>query len=103
VLAAPDLMALLLPVLRADFRANEESIEDGEVRLNCPFTLIAANDDSETGIDKVWAWEKYTTGKVRRVQLHGDHFSILREPGSVLDEIRSDLREANHAPHQTAA
>jgi medium-chain acyl-[acyl-carrier-protein] hydrolase len=91
VLADAVLMELALPALRADLRATEESVSDRDVKVNVPLTLIAADRDRQLSPDDVWAWERYTTGRCRRVMLHGDHFSPLREPSQLLAELQQDI------------
>lgn len=91
VLSDASLMALMLPVLRADFRANEGAHVVQGRQLSCTFTLIAAEDDREFDPRRVFEWRAYTTGLVRRVLVPGDHFSLVHAPDAVLREIQSDL------------
>jgi medium-chain acyl-[acyl-carrier-protein] hydrolase len=91
VLADAGLMQLMLPLLRADFRANEQAHCAVDGRLECPFTLLAAREDREFDPGCVFEWARYTSAPARRVEIAGDHFSIVRSPDAVLREIAFDL------------
>lgn len=91
LLADRSVLSFVLPLLRADLRANEQAIEDAGRRLACPFTLFAWRRDAEIQVRSVWAWEDCTSGPARRVLLEGDHFALRSDPESVLREIKSDL------------
>lgn len=102
VLEDPSLMELMLPLLRADFSANEGAHAEIGSRLECPFTLIAAEGDQEYTPERVFEWAGYTWGKVRQVCITGDHFSMVRAPDSVLREIGADLVVDAVATHHDA-
>lgn len=91
VLAEPELMRMLLPILRADFCAIEGSHVDAGLRLPCPLTLIAADRDDDVSVGDVWEWAGYSSAECRRVVLAGDHFSVLRNEQPLFDEIRNGL------------
>lgn len=91
VLDHPDLLGLMLPVLRADFRVHEQSIHQRGLLVDYPFTLLAARDD-EVRPDDVWGWQHYTTASCRQVLLPGGHFTPMREPAELLSHIRADLQ-----------
>ncbi len=91
ILAEPALMDFVLPMLRADFSANEACPPERGQPAAFPLTLFAAHHDAEVGIQKVWAWEECVTVACRRVLLEGDHFSAMRTPQSTISEICSDL------------
>jgi medium-chain acyl-[acyl-carrier-protein] hydrolase len=91
VLAAQGLLELMLPTLRADFRVMEGSYVDAHLQLDCPLTLIAADKDDVAPVADVWQWSRHSSGACRHVLLHGDHSSVLRQDGRLLDEIRDTL------------
>lgn len=91
VLAEPELMRMLLPILRADFCAIEGSHVDAGLRLPCPLTLVAADRDEDVSVGDVWEWAGYSSAECKRVVLPGDHFSVLRNEQPLFDVIRSGL------------
>jgi medium-chain acyl-[acyl-carrier-protein] hydrolase len=94
VLADANLMKLVLPLLRADFRANEGAHVVGNRWLECPVTLIAAEEDREYTPEHVFEWESQTWGAVRKVTLPGGHFSVVHTPDALIQEICTDLAAA---------
>jgi medium-chain acyl-[acyl-carrier-protein] hydrolase len=91
ILAEPGLMAFVLPILRADFAANERCRKEPARPVAFPLTLFAARNDAEVTVENVWAWSDYTTAGCRRVLLEGDHFSVIASPKNLIDNICDDF------------
>ncbi len=86
----PDLLQIFLPILRADFRVLEQTVEQTGLRLHAPLSLFAASED-DIAVEEVWGWERYTTAAVHRTLLEGHHFSPMQHPGPLLAQIRREL------------
>lgn len=97
VLDNPDLLGIVLPILRADFRVHQQSIHQRGLFVDYPFTLLAARDD-EVRPDDVWGWQNYTTASCRQVLLRGGHFSPMQEPAELISHIRADLEPSASWP-----
>ncbi|SFU36610.1 Surfactin synthase thioesterase subunit [Pseudoduganella namucuonensis] len=93
VLDHPDLLAMVLPILRADFRVHEQSIHQRGLLVDYPFTLLAARDDAVRP-DDVWGWQNYTTASCRQVLLRGGHFFPMQEPAELISHLRADLDQS---------
>lgn len=93
MLAEPLFVQHILPILRADFGIVSQYHKAGTLRVDYPFTLIAADDDRTVAPSAVWAWSAYTRAGCRRAVLGGDHFSILHTPGELLATVAADLTE----------
>lgn len=94
VLADPDVMALLLPSLRADFRICETYDAAAEEPLDVPLLVIDALGDAETTPDGVASWSEETTGTTARVTLPGDHFFVHRAQRALLQAVVRELERA---------
>ena len=81
VLEHQELMALLIPMLRADFAVcHSYDYAPGEP-LRCPITVLGGTSDEEAPREELEAWCKETTGQCRLQMLEGDHFFInQRQP-----------------------
>jgi medium-chain acyl-[acyl-carrier-protein] hydrolase len=91
VLDRPDLMALFLPVIRADFAVAEaEPVAPGEP-LTCPITTFGGLADERATGAELEAWRAYTTGPFTREMFPGNHFFLQSERGSLLRSIARRL------------
>jgi surfactin synthase thioesterase subunit len=98
VLADRSLMALLLPVIRADLRACETHRYRPGPSLPCPVTAFAGSVDPLVQVDQVAAWDRYTSGGFDLHVMSGGHFYLQTGAAAFLDRIRDAL-----APHGRAA
>jgi medium-chain acyl-[acyl-carrier-protein] hydrolase len=93
VLEDPELMALLMPALRADFYivdtyAFELSADD---RLKCPVLALGGIEDDEVSAEAVAAWRAVTTGPFSMEFFPGDHFFIYSARDAVLERLHREL------------
>lgn len=84
----PELAALLLPVVRNDYRLIE-SYRPGKARiLDCPITVLAGEDDTELSRPAAEAWAGYTRAGCRVHGFPGDHFFIASQRCQVVATVR---------------
>jgi len=76
VLRNQELMALLLPVLRADFAINETYEYTADLPLTCPVAAYRGAKDTNMTYEDVDAWRQETSAAFRLRTLPGDHFFI---------------------------
>ena len=88
-LADPELMALAMPALRADLRANETYRYRPEPPLPVPIVAFGGTEDPGVGTDALEHWGVHTDGPCAVRLLPGAHFFALRDPVPLLSEIES--------------
>jgi len=76
VLNEPELMELLLPVLRADFSAYEDYEFANTALLRCPVTVFAGSEDRGISEEMMIGWEQHTRADLRCMQYREDHFFL---------------------------
>ncbi|WP_061301653.1 thioesterase II family protein [Janthinobacterium agaricidamnosum] len=91
VLAEDELMELLLPMLRADFRLIETWQPSLAVLEHTRILALGADDDIESVSARLQGWQARTRAEARVVELRGDHFSIIQRPAALLEQMRSAL------------
>lgn len=91
VLAEDELMALLLPMLRADFRLIETWQPSAGALARTRILAVGADDDIESVRARLEGWHGRSARGARIVELRGDHFSIVRQPAALLALIRDAL------------
>jgi medium-chain acyl-[acyl-carrier-protein] hydrolase len=85
--AEPELIEIVLPILRADFRANDSYFQPADVCIKAPITTISGRGDPATSHGRDEAWSERTSGCHKLVSVDGGHFFILEEPEITFDHI----------------
>lgn len=97
VLKHPELMELMLPLLRADFMLCETYEYVPGPLLGCPLTALGGLCDSDVAREHLHPWGELTTGPFAARMLPGDHFYILTEQAPLLRAVANDLLKARGA------
>jgi surfactin synthase thioesterase subunit len=93
VLGDPELRALVLPAVRADFAVCETYEFTPGRPLDCPLVSYLPADDERIGLEHVLGWGEHSTGPFEVVRLRGGHFFLGSDPGELLADIASRLRQ----------
>lgn len=92
ILAAPELLKMALPALRADFSVIESPLPSAKERLSCPLTVFAGTQDTGVPLADAKRWADFTTAaKSRFVELPHDHFYLGHAVDTLVQEIVKDL------------
>jgi medium-chain acyl-[acyl-carrier-protein] hydrolase len=94
VLANKELMAILLPILRADFALCERYRMRRLQLLQAPITTLAGDKDDEITASDVQEWKRLTSGPFHSVRFPGDHFFIRPNEASIVALILDELSTA---------
>jgi medium-chain acyl-[acyl-carrier-protein] hydrolase len=91
IMQRPELMAALLPALRADLALADGYTVDAGDRLTCPISAFGGVDDvAHSG--SLQSWSERTHGRFRTCIFPGGHFYFSPAPGALAKEIVQDLR-----------
>jgi medium-chain acyl-[acyl-carrier-protein] hydrolase len=94
VFDVPELLELILPVLRADFALNETYTYSSEPPLACPITTFGGLNDDSTTPDGLAAWRGQTSSTFTLRMLPGDHFFINSSKALLLRMLHGELEDA---------
>src|SRR5262249_55445711 len=99
VMPRPELIAALLPALRADLALVAGYAVDPGDRTACPITAFAGADDVAPP-GSLQSWRDFTRGKFRTCIFPGGHFYFSPGPVALGREIIQDLDASvgMHAP-----
>ena len=86
----PDLMAMLLPVLKADTKMFETYEYSPGEALNCPIYTIAGEQDNLCSPSSMAGWKNETTGSFFAETVAGNHFFI----NNAVDKLRATVLKA---------
>ena len=92
VLEHPELMRLMLPLLRADFELVETYEYVPGRLLDCPVSAYGGLEDSEVPGEKLGEWRAETTGAFNQRMFPGGHFYLHAARERLLQMISLDLR-----------
>ncbi len=94
VLGNPEMMALFMDVLRADFELVQTYEYSPGEPLACPLTVYGAVNDPRVPIESCQAWQHQTTAGCTVRIFEGDHF-FIRDPGpEFTGAFRNDVLSA---------
>jgi surfactin synthase thioesterase subunit len=98
MLADPEMLAMILPAIRSDYRAVETYRHEPGRRLDCPVTVLTGDSDPRVSLDEARAWEEHTTGPTDLHVLPGGHFFLVDQSEQVLDILRQKLVSVQRIP-----
>ncbi|RBL66231.1 thioesterase, partial [Pseudomonas sp. MWU13-2625] len=96
VLDNSELMALLMPALRADFTMIENHRPVPGRRLAVDITAFAGLADEQVPVDAVAGWGAATTGRFDFHVIEGDHFFLRHQMRTMAGIIAARLRRTEH-------
>jgi surfactin synthase thioesterase subunit len=91
ILAHQDVLALLLPCLRADITALETHRPPQRVPLGCPLSVFAGAEDRHASPAHVAGWRRETTGAFDTRIFPGGHFYLDAQRPDVLADLSARL------------
>ncbi|WP_225840198.1 thioesterase II family protein [Streptomyces sp. NK08204] len=88
LLADEELVRMVLPSIRADYKAVERyRCEPGAV-LSCPVTALTGDADPRTSIEDARAWAAHTTAGFELRVFEGGHFFLTSRATEVIEALR---------------
>jgi surfactin synthase thioesterase subunit len=92
VLDHPELMALFLPIIRADFAVTETYRYREEPPLAAPITAFGGERDAQAPVETMGGWRRQTRDRFTLHEVPGDHFFVHSHRDLIWDRIRRDLK-----------
>lgn len=89
-----DVQELILPALRADYRAVAAYTGTPGAPLSCPVVALTGDSDSEASLADVSAWRQHTTGPFDLRVFPGGHFFLADHWAAVAQLVASRLPAA---------
>ncbi|WP_029002372.1 thioesterase II family protein [Azorhizobium doebereinerae] len=91
ILDHPDMMAMLLPIMRADLEAVETHIHQPEPALATPLLLYGGADDPQVSPESFAAWAALGAGGARSRLFSGGHFYFQDDRAPLMAALAEDL------------
>lgn len=93
ILANKDILKVLLPSIKNDYKLNEPFDYKDEM-LNTPITAHVSNDDPDANLDQMKRWKLVTYGDFKIKQFEGDHFFVHSLGENYYTEVAETAIEA---------
>lgn len=88
----PDLLAMVLPALRADYAATLAYRYLPGTPLDCPVHVLTGDRDPKVTVAEAPAWAGLTTGESTLHTFDGDHFFFVQHTDDTAQLIKDTLR-----------
>lgn len=92
VLKHQELMALLLPMIRADLQMVETYRYEAQAPLETPMLIMGGDADPEVEASRLKAWKDQSAGKFECQFFSGDHFYIQSAREEVLKKLNQEIQ-----------
>jgi surfactin synthase thioesterase subunit len=92
VMREPDLLAMLLPTLRADLKVHETYEHQCEPPLAIPISAFGAERDTTVPREQLAPWRDLTTAAFSLRMFAGDHLFIQSEEAAFLAALSDELK-----------
>lgn len=83
VFADDEILRMILPAVRSDYRAAETYRYRPGPALHCPVLALTGDDDPEVTLDEARAWAGHTAGRFALRVFSGGHFYLTRHAAEV--------------------
>ncbi|WP_172382013.1 thioesterase II family protein [Streptomyces sp. MNP-20] len=93
VLGDEELLRMVLPAIRSDYRAIE-TYGSVDAVLGCPITALVGDDDPKSTVGEADAWRAHTTAAFRLREFRGGHFYLSSRAPEVIAVVGEALRGA---------
>lgn len=98
VLEHPDLLRLMLPILRADFELCQTYSYTSAAPFDCPIFAFGGLQDDDVPREDLEAWRDQTTSALTLRMFPGDHFFLHASQSLLLRTLSSDLYQLTPLP-----
>lgn len=92
VFESPELVELMLPLLRADFAAAETYRYTEGQPLTCPITALGGDLDPLVSVTEIEGWRMQTSAAFNHHILQGDHFFFQQSQTQFIHILNNVLR-----------
>jgi surfactin synthase thioesterase subunit len=86
-----EMLQMILPTLRSDYRAAETYRYQPGPALSCPITVMVGDHDTQVTLDEASGWAEHTAGQFDLEVFPGGHFYLNTNAADVLKSISEHL------------
>jgi surfactin synthase thioesterase subunit len=94
LLGDDELVAMVIPVLRNDYRAAESYRPESGATVRCPLTVLTGDVDPAVSDEQALAWARHTVGGFARRTFSGGHFYLADHWPEITAMLSEHVRAA---------
>ncbi|MGY1503348.1 thioesterase II family protein [Streptomyces sp. QTS52] len=94
ILGDDEVLRMVLPAIRSDYRAAELYRPQRVHQVSCPVTALVGDTDPKAPLDDVRAWQEHTTGGFAMEVYPGGHFYLTEQAPRLIRRIADTLSGA---------
>ena len=91
LLGDPEMLAMILPAIKSDYKAIETYQDVPGRTLSCPILAMIGDSDPKVSAEEAKAWSEHTTGPFETRTLPGGHFYLVDQAPQLIKLISDDL------------
>ncbi|MCP2166462.1 thioesterase II family protein [Goodfellowiella coeruleoviolacea] len=91
LLGNEEILRMILPAIRSDYRAVETYVHQPGQRLSAPITVLVGDADPKVTLDEARKWQEHTTGAFDMKVFAGGHFYLTPHAAEVIRLIADRL------------
>lgn len=99
ILEHRELLDLMLPVIKNDYKLCETYRFKSKNKLDIPFQIFGGSNDKDVSLEHLKAWNELTSAYIKIEIIEGDHFFLTKNKENFLQKFKnylnSDLLELN--------
>ncbi|WP_049580579.1 thioesterase II family protein [Streptomyces sp. SBT349] len=92
LLGDDEVLRMILPALRNDYKAAETYRPDALVKVSCPVFALIGDADPKSTVDEATSWGDHTSGAFDLRVFPGGHFYLNSQVPAILSSIRDHVR-----------
>jgi len=92
ILTNTEMLEIMLPMIRSDFKAFETYKFSPADPLDCPITAFCGNNDKFVIPDDCRKWANHTSGAFDSIILNGNHFFMHEQYRTITEKIKKALQ-----------
>ncbi|PHM23420.1 thioesterase II family protein [Xenorhabdus budapestensis] len=86
-----ELLSLILPAIKADFKISEEYYYSGTASFACPLTVFGGTNDALVAEQELYSWFDFFEQDKKVIVFEGSHFFIDDNNDPVIDAVSNIL------------
>nr|WSZ94276.1 alpha/beta fold hydrolase [Streptomyces sp. NBC_00857] len=97
-----EVLRMILPTVRSDYRAIETYRCEPGAMVRAPISALTGDSDRKTSLDEAEDWRAHTTGAFDLKVYPGGHFYLNAQAPAVIALLRKHLSAGGHTPDHTS-
>jgi pyochelin biosynthetic protein PchC len=89
--ADSELLQLILPAIRSDYRAAETYLYEPGPKLGCPIIALVGDSDPKVSVEEARSWSEHTASHFELRTFTGGHFFLTAHQAAVISLIANEL------------